>query len=172
MTGASKLQEPIDTEKLRLVQADPAFQKSLTEYVGDPVKDLALTDEEKQQLDIPLYSLSDIFPDFKKHFRPLKTVTQEVRLTALCGSVERTFDRFKFDFTPADPADVEVTDLADKLKAGQLETKDNPLIVHAIPFRDKYEGFVAEGAALVAAHKVSQKESLWAKVTFYKKIGR
>jgi len=165
---SDKLQEPIDTEKLRLAQADPAFQKSIAEYIVDPIKDIPLTEEERVKLDIPMYSLSEVFPDFLKIFKPIKTLLQEININSVCGTVEQQHENYKFDFAPLNLSNPDVAGIVAQLEAGTFDSQQNPIIVHAIPFGDKFEGFVATGAHIVAAFKQMDRDKIWARVTFYK----
>ena len=151
------LQDPVNTEKLQLLLADP-------------LKDIILSTAERSHLDIPMYSLSEVYPDFKQWFKPLKTLTQEVQLSSLAGSVERQYEKYKYGFAPLNPEDLEIQSLVSQIQSGQLDSRQNPIRVHAIPFGDKFEGFVADGAATVAAYKLAGKSTIWAQVTFYKKL--
>ena len=162
------LQDPIETEKLTIAQADPEFQRILAEYYVNPVKDIELTSEERAAMSIPLYSLSEIYPDFKDIFKPIRTLQQEIKLTSLCGSVERLHERFRFDFTPTNADDLDVLEAVRKVEANEYDSKKQPIRVHAIPFQQKYEGFVADGATIVAASKLAGRETIWAEITFYK----
>lgn len=164
------LQEPVNTEKLQLLLSDPLYLKSMGEFLVDPLKDITLSETERTHLDIPMYSLSEVYPDFKQHFKPLKTLTQEVPLASLAGSVERQFEHFAYGFVPLNQDDMDVQSLVGQIQSGQYDSKQTPIRVHAIPFGDKFEGFVAEGATIVAAHKIAGKQSIWAQVTFYKQL--
>ncbi len=164
------LQEPIDTEKLRLFLDDSFTQAAMAEYVANPAKDLELTSEERLAQDIPMYSLSEVFPDFKKLFKPLKRSKQLVSISSLCGTVEKKFEQYAYGFVPLQPDNLEVASIVSALKSGQFNSEVTPIVVHAIPFRNKFEGFVADGAHIVAAHKIAGVEKIWAEVTFYKAL--
>jgi hypothetical protein len=164
------LQEPIDTEKLRLFLDDQMTQAAMAEYVANPGKDLELSSEELMAQDIPMYSLSEVFPDFKKLFKPLKRSKQLVSLSSLCGTVERQFERYSYGFVPLQADNPDVASIVTALSAGTFKSEETPIIVHAIPFRNKFEGFVADGAHIVAAHKIAGLDKIWAEVTFYKAL--
>lgn len=164
-----KLQETIDTEKLRLVRSDPNFIKAIEDFAKDPVKDIDLTEEERSQAKISLYSLSEIYPDFLSIFKALKKKTIQIPIASLCGSVERLEDKYWHGFRPKVETD-EFKELVKKIEDGELDTKNAPINVHAIPFKEKFEGFVQNGSEIVAAHLKANKTSVWADVTFYKQI--
>ena len=164
------LQEPIDTEKLRLFLDDQVTQAAMAEYVANPGKDLDLSSEERLAQDILMYSLSEVFPDFKKIFKPLKRSKQLVSISSICGTVEKQFERYAYGFVPLQADNVDVAAMVSALQSGHYNSEVTPIIVHAIPFGKKFEGFVADGAHIVAAHKIAGVDKIWAEVTFYKAL--
>lgn len=164
------LQEPVNTEKLQLLLSDPLYLQSMSEFLANPLKDITLSEAERSHLEIPIYSLSEVYPDFKQLFKPLKTLTQEVPVASLAGSVERQYERYRYGFVPLNPDDPTIQALVSQIQSGTYDSKQTPIRVHAIPFGDKFEGFVADGAAVVAAHKLAGKTTIWAQVTFYKQL--
>ncbi|MFH0873639.1 MAG: hypothetical protein V1846_02245 [Candidatus Komeilibacteria bacterium] len=164
------LQDSVNTDKLQLLLADPLYLQSMSEFLADPLKDITLSEAERSHLDIPMYSLSEVYPDFKQLFKPLKTLIQEVPLASLAGSVERQYEHYTYGFVPLNPDDLEIQALVSQIQSGQYDSKQKPIRVHAIPFGDKFEGFVADGAVVVAAAKLAGKTTIWAQVTFYKQL--
>ncbi len=166
------LQEPINTDKLQLLLDDPLYIETMGRFIADPLFDVVISEAERAQTDIPLYSLSEIYPDFRKVFKPIKTSKQEIQISSLVGSVEQQHQSFKNGFIPELDKSLEVQALVEQLKQGRLDSQQNPIRVHAIPSSSRFLGFVAGGADIVAAHLLAGKEKVWAEVTFYKQIGQ
>lgn len=165
------LQEPINTDKLQILLDDPLYKETMGRFMDDPLFDVVINEAEKAQTDIPMYSLSEVYPDFKKVFRPIKTTKQEINIASLAGTVEQQHEHYRHGFKATGDELLAVEQLSRDIISGSYDSQTQPIRVHAIPSQNKFQGFVADGARIVAAHILAGRQTLWAEVTFYKQVG-